>query len=136
MSSQTPDEETTDYVVAAVTDLFFTTRLRAAANDVPTVLDFASDLEEVRTRLERRTPRLVLVDLNARDFDAVEVVRAVSESEGDDVPVVGFFSHVDTELKQRAEEAGCTEVLPRRAFVQRIPDLLAGTMDLPQPKDI
>ncbi len=136
MSSQSPPDENPPYVVAAVTDLFFTTRLRAAANDVPTVLDFASDLEEVRTRLSRRTPRLVLVDLNARDFDAIEVVRSVRDGEGEDVPVVGFFSHVDTELKQKAEDAGCNEVLPRRAFVQRIPELLTGSADLPQPKDI
>jgi hypothetical protein len=42
------------------------------------------------------------------------------------VPVVGFFAHVQTELMQRARAAGFDEVLPRSAFVARLPDILRG----------
>ena len=38
--------------------------------------------------------------------------------------VIGFASHVDTELLAAAESAGCTEVLPRSRFFARLPALL------------
>jgi hypothetical protein len=41
------------------------------------------------------------------------------------LPVVGFFSHVHVERAKAAREAGCTRVLPRSAFVEQLPALLA-----------
>ena len=46
------------------------------------------------------------------------------------LPVIGFLSHVDRELAQRAEKAGVTRVLPRSQFSENLPDLL---MDLLAP---
>lgn len=136
MSSDANDLESRDYVLAAVDDIFFTTRLRAAANDTDVVLDFASSEEELETRMGRRSPRLVLVDLNGEGFDGIEAVRAIRETLGDDVPVVGFFRHVDTDLKEEALDAGADDVLARRAFVQQIPDLLEGSTDVAPSRDI
>jgi hypothetical protein len=42
------------------------------------------------------------------------------------VPLVGFFSHVQTELRERALAAGFDRVLPRSAFVQQLPQILQG----------
>ena len=42
------------------------------------------------------------------------------------VPVVGFYSHVETALRRSALEAGIDEALPRSAFTQRLPELLSG----------
>lgn len=39
--------------------------------------------------------------------------------------VVGFGSHVDTELLDAARAAGCTAVLPRSQFFARYPELVA-----------
>jgi hypothetical protein len=38
--------------------------------------------------------------------------------------VIGFGSHVDRELLDRARAAGCTEVLARSAFFLRLGELL------------
>lgn len=136
MSSDENEPGSRDYVVAAVDDIFFTTRLRAAANDTDVVLDFASSADELETRMDRRTPRLVLVDLNAEGFDGVDIVRQVRSAVGDDVTVVAFFRHVDTDLKEEATEAGADDVLARRAFVQQIPELLEGSTDVAPSRDI
>ena len=40
-------------------------------------------------------------------------------------PVVGFFSHVEAQRGRDAAQAGCTTVLPRSAFVQKLDALLA-----------
>ena len=41
------------------------------------------------------------------------------------LPIVGFFSHVEAERGREAARAGCTTVLPRSAFVQKLDALLA-----------
>jgi hypothetical protein len=38
--------------------------------------------------------------------------------------VIGYLSHVQGELKQKAHEAGCDMVLARSAFSQNLPNLL------------
>jgi hypothetical protein len=38
--------------------------------------------------------------------------------------IVGFLSHVQGELKVKAQEAGCDMVVPRSAFSQNLPSLL------------
>ncbi|MBI3321064.1 MAG: response regulator, partial [Candidatus Omnitrophica bacterium] len=40
------------------------------------------------------------------------------------VPIIGYGSHVQTELLVQARAAGCTTVLPRSVFVQQLPRLL------------
>ena len=38
--------------------------------------------------------------------------------------MVGFVSHVQTELKQRAQEVGCDTVVARSVFAQNLPAIL------------
>jgi hypothetical protein len=40
--------------------------------------------------------------------------------------MVGFYSHVDTATRDAALAAGVETVLPRSAFVARLPELLRG----------
>ena len=42
------------------------------------------------------------------------------------IRLVGFFSHVETELQVAAEKAGFDQVLPRSAFTNRLPQILKG----------
>ena len=44
------------------------------------------------------------------------------------VPVVAFFSHVETELRRKALEAGVEHVLPRSVFTQRLGEILSGEL--------
>jgi hypothetical protein len=45
------------------------------------------------------------------------------------VRVVGFLSHVQTELAAQARAAGCDEVMPRSAFTQNLMTILAAAKD-------
>jgi len=38
--------------------------------------------------------------------------------------IVGFVSHVQGDLKVKAQEAGCDVVMPRSAFSQNLPSIL------------
>jgi len=57
----------------------------------------------------------------------LELARALK---GDDtltgVPLLGFFSHIQTELQQAAIEAGYDRVMPRSAFTKNLAAILAG----------
>ena len=57
------------------------------------------------------------------------VAAALAELRGEPslagLPVVGFFSHVEAQRGREAAAAGCTTVLPRSAFVQKLDALLA-----------
>ncbi|MGC2505633.1 MAG: response regulator [Candidatus Acidiferrales bacterium] len=68
-------------------------------------------------------PKLVVVDLNARSnpLEAIERVRA----SGPQIPLIGFLSHVQVDLAERARAAGCPEVMPRSKFTQNLATILA-----------
>src|SRR5260370_22579585 len=73
------------------------------------------------------SPKLLIVELNSRNepIAAIERVRAAKNG----VRVVGFLSHVQTELAAQARAAGCDEVMPRSAFTQNLAAILAAAKD-------
>ncbi len=76
-----------------------------------------------RARSER--PSLIVMDLGDERLAPFETIRALK---GDPATagarIVGFFSHVDVEIRNRAIDAGCDVVLPRSAFVKQLPRLV------------
>jgi CheY-like chemotaxis protein len=57
---------------------------------------------------------VLVVDLTADEYDGpmlVESMRFGRELEG--VPAIGFYPHVDQELRRRADDAGFDVVVPR-----------------------
>jgi CheY-like chemotaxis protein len=110
------------HVIAAVNDLMFASRIRAAAQQLDTAVAFVRSRAEL---LERgREARLVLLDLEARWLDATPDITALKA--GADAPeVVAFASHVLGDVLLQARAAGADRVLARSAFVQQLPALLA-----------
>ena len=113
-------------VVALVDDLFFQMKLAETAKQLGVAMKIATTGEALQAELAA-APRLVLVDLNARSqpVEAVERMRAA----GNATRVIAFFSHVQTELAQRARAAGCDEVLPRSSFTQNLAAILAAVKE-------
>jgi CheY-like chemotaxis protein len=114
------------HVIALMDDLMFLSRIREAARgagaDVRTVRG-AADL----VGAAREGGRLVLVDADSSRLPWAQAVRALrAEPPFAGVPVVAFLSHVHVEGAEAARAAGCTRVLPRSAFVQELPRLMAA----------
>ena len=112
-------------VVALVDDLMFLSRIREAAKA------HALEVKPARTAADalagaRAGARLVIMDL---DSPRLPVAAALTELRGEPsltgLRVVGFFSHVEAQRGREAAAAGCTTVLPRSAFVQKLDALLA-----------
>ena len=69
---------------------------------------------------------LVILDLNHKKVDAVAWLKAFKGNAATArVPVLGFLSHVQVDLKQRAVDARCDLVVPRSIFSAQLPELLA-----------
>jgi len=113
-------------VVALVDDLFFQMKLAETAKQLGVDVKVAANGDALMVLLESE-PKLVIVDLNARGqpLQAIERVRQASK----DVRVVGFLSHVQTQLAAQALAAGCNEVLPRSSFTQNLAAILSASED-------
>jgi CheY-like chemotaxis protein len=114
-------QESTGYVAAAVADLIFGARVRAAAEQEGVAVRFVRSMAELAA--EGAGARLVLLDLDARWLDAPT---AIAELRGEAVPprIVAFVSHVREEAIAAARAAGADRVLARSAFVRQLPELL------------
>jgi DNA-binding NarL/FixJ family response regulator len=108
-------------VLAVVPDLFFATRIGATAlaAGVPPV-EFVSP-PHAATRAAAARADLVILDLHAKD--AVAIITALKAA-APSTPIVGFHSHVDTELRKDALAAGADAVLPRSRFTVKLAELL------------
>lgn len=116
-------------VLAAVEDIFFAAKIRAAAESVGVTVSFPRTDKSFGESAAGDPPALVVCDLHSMRHDPFALAAALKSDERTRaVPVVGFFSHVETELKRRAEAAGFDHVLPRSAFSQRLPDILLGKL--------
>jgi CheY-like chemotaxis protein len=114
-------------IIAVVDDLFFASKIRGTGEQVGARVQFVKSIDAAISKARDAVPALVLVDLNAGCCDAVELARAFK---GDDnlnvIPLLGFFSHVQTELQQAALSAGFDRVMPRSAFTKNLADILGS----------
>jgi DNA-binding NarL/FixJ family response regulator len=113
-------------VIALMDDLFFQMKLAETAKQLGVEVKVATNGEALMALMES-APKLVIVDLNARSQPllTIEKLRQVRK----DIRVVGFLSHVQTELAAQAQAAGCDEVLPRSSFTQNLAAILSAAKD-------
>ena len=68
---------------------------------------------------------MLIVDLNCATVDPILLIaRTKADPATKAIPIVGFVSHVQTELRQKAAAAGCDVVVPRSVFAQDLPAIL------------
>jgi CheY-like chemotaxis protein len=112
-------------VVAVAPDLFFATRIEGTARRLGVTLETPSPAVALEV-IRGAPPDLVLLDLHAAG-DILALVRALrADPATRTVPLVGFYAHMDRDLREAALAAGVDQVLPRSAFTARLPLLLSG----------
>src|SRR5215475_1775197 len=101
------------HVVAYMDDLFFQMKLAETAKHLRVEIKVAGNPDAL-LQLMDPPPKLVIVDLNARNnpLEAAKQVRAQQP----DLPIIGFLSHLQTELAAKAKSAGFQQVMPRSQF--------------------
>jgi DNA-binding NarL/FixJ family response regulator len=111
-------------VVVLVDDLFFQSKIVETARHTGVDLKLCGTPDAFIAEIERSAPALAIVDLNARSnpLSAIERLKAV----GNQLPVIGYLSHVQTELAEQAKAAGCREVMPRSKFSMNLAAILSS----------
>jgi PleD family two-component response regulator len=118
-------------VLAVVSDLFFSVKLTEAAKRSGMILEFVKDPHELLEKAKTR-PALIIFDLNfdsAKPLELIGKLKGAAETKS--ISLIGYLSHIQGELKQAAQEAGCDMVMARSAFSLNLPLILkrhAGAM--------
>jgi CheY-like chemotaxis protein len=114
-------------VIAAVDDMFFASKIRAVAEHLGLTVTFAKSMAAVIEAAGKEVPSVIVVDLHSQRCQPLELARALKVDDGlRSIPLIGFFSHVETALQAAAQEAGFDRVLPRSAFTSNLARILSG----------
>jgi len=118
-------------VIAIVDDLFFASKIRGTAEALGVTVSFPRHADGVREVIQRNSPALIICDLHSEKFDLWGLARILKADDAtSDIPLIGFFSHVQTDLQKAAEDAGFNQVMPRSLFTRNLAAILGGDADL------
>src|SRR5205085_10809652 len=105
-------------VLAVVSDLFFSVKINDAAKRAGMAVEFVKDEHEVLSKAKAK-PSLIIFDLNFESVNPLGLISKLkSSADYKGISMIGYLSHVQGELKQKAHETGCDIVLARSAFSQ------------------
>jgi len=111
-------------VLAVLEDLFFTVKINESAKRAGFGITFVKSEHDVLEQAKHR-PALIILDLNFHGIEPLKLIRKLKADEHTKgINLVGYLSHVQGELKQQAQDAGCDMVLARSAFSQNLPQIL------------
>lgn len=110
--------------MAIVADLLFTAKIQSAAREAGVEPLFPRTRQQIEEAIAAGSTNLVLVDLETRWVDTIEVIRHIKDETGEHTPtVVAFGPHLNTAKLQAASEAGADRVLTRSTFVTELRSL-------------
>ena len=111
-------------ILAVVDDLFFATKINETAKRAGVAVEFATT-EEAILQFASLRPSLIIVDLNLNGLKPLPLITKLkNHPDLKQTSILGFVSHVQGELKQKAQKAGCDMVLARSSFSQNLPQIL------------
>jgi CheY-like chemotaxis protein len=111
-------------ILAVMSDLFFSVKINDAAKKLGMTAEFVKDSALALEKAKLKPP-LIILDLNCDAADPLGLIAAIKGApETTGIHLIGFISHVQTQLKQRAQEIGCDTVVARSVFAQNLPAIL------------
>jgi CheY-like chemotaxis protein len=120
-------------VIALLDDLMFMVKIQEALKRAGLHGMFVKSQSEALVKA-REGAALIILDLN---YAKAEPLVAIAELKRDEqtrsIPLLGYVSHVQTDLRQAAANAGCDTVWARSAFVQNLGPLLEA-VSAPSPR--
>jgi len=109
-------------VVAVLSDLMFTVKIQQAAKNAGSDVTFVTSREKALEQA-KLGPAAIIIDLNGK-VDPLELIRTLkADAQTSHIELLGYVSHVQVDLKQAAQDAGCDTVVARSAFSQQLPAL-------------
>jgi len=119
-------EDANSRIFSFVDDLFFQAKIQETARKLNVKVEFVKSEHDLSERIKQNgeeKPSLIIFDLNSSSVKPLNLIPKL-KNKLKKTSVIGFLSHVQGDLKQKAHEVGCDMVLPRSAFSQNLPQLL------------
>src|SRR5246127_453535 len=131
-------EDANSRIFAFIEDLFFLAKIQETARKLNVKVEFVKNDKDLMDRMEQNgeeKPSLIIFDLNNNNAKPLTLIPKLKSKLKKGTSIIGFLSHVQGDLKQKAHEVGCDMVLPRSAFSQNLPQLLRrhGTAEGSEP---
>ena len=132
-----PREDAPTRIFCLIDDLFFLAKIQEVARKLNVKVEFVKSEKEISERYgeeNEEKPSLIIVDLNSNNIKPLPMISKLRSKFKKATSIVGFVSHVQGDLKVKAQEAGCDVVMPRSAFSQNLPSILRrhGAEDEPE----
>ena len=114
-------------IFAFIEDLFFMAKIQETARKLNVKVEFVKTDKDMMDKMQQNgeeKPSLIIFDLNNNSVKPLTLIPKLKSKLKKGTSIIGFLSHVQGDLKQKAHEVGCDMVLPRSAFSQNLPQLL------------
>jgi CheY-like chemotaxis protein len=82
-------------------------------------------------KASQEKPLLIILDLNANSVQPLKLIEKLKSGDLKQISLIAFLSHVQGELKQKAQEAGANMVMARSAFSQNLQQILKRHAGVP-----
>ncbi|MBI1978345.1 MAG: hypothetical protein HYS55_06290 [Candidatus Omnitrophica bacterium] len=111
-------------LLAYVSDLYFQSRIEAIAEAKKLDFYFATQGEPLSELVKNFSAFMLVVDLTELNPDWI--FRHLSEvlHRDNTFPIVGFVSHVQEAVRERAEKYGCYRVYTKSELLKKLPDTI------------
>lgn len=114
-------------ILAVLDDLMFTSKIKTTARQLGVTVGFVRSADAALAEMRKDPPTLVIFDLNNPRTDPLGIVTSMKQDPAlSAVPTVGYASHVQTDVIQRARQAGVGDVMARSAFTEHLAEILSG----------
>lgn len=120
-------DDATSRIFAFVDDLFFQAKIQETARKLNVKVEFCKNEKDLLDHMKQNgeeKPSLIIFDMNNANAKPLTLIPKLKTKLKKGTSIIGFLSHVQGDLKQKAHEVGCDMVLPRSAFSQNLPQLL------------
>lgn len=120
-------EDAPTRIYAFIDDLFFLAKIQEVSRKLNVKVEFVKSEKEIADKTgenPEEKPSLIVVDLNSNSIKPLSIISKMRSKFKKPTSIVGFVSHVQGDLKMKAQEAGCDVVMPRSAFSQNLPNIL------------
>jgi len=112
-------------VIAVLGDLMFTVKIADAAKRAGVAVQFVKTAEDAMSRADGAAA--MILDLNFVPAELISQMKSSEETKS--IPLIGYVSHVQTDVIRQARESGCDTVMARSAFVQKLGEMMDGLSD-------
>lgn len=119
--------DTSSRIFAFIEDLFFMAKIQETARKLNVKVEFVKSDKDMTEKMQQNgeeKPSLIIFDLNNATVKPLTLIPKLKSKLKKGTSIIGFLSHVQGDLKQKAHDVGCDMVLPRSAFSQNLPQLL------------